>query len=480
MPSDSRDAIFIFLSGMILDLRRFNEHDYSAIISSRRMKTFLAALFAFLINLSAAAQNTDTAHPSNWSHHFQLTVISQFHPSFHAKYSGENSLSDSAEPAATSLTATLFIGRKLWKGAAFYFNPEVSGGNGLSFARGVAGALNGETYRIGDVAPEVFIARAYFQQNFALGEKVEEAPDGINQVADRIPSNRITITAGKFAISDFYDDNAYSKDPRTQFFNWALWANGSWDYPANTRGYTYGVVTELIKPTWALRLSTVAVPRIANFHLMEYNIHAHSETFEFQHSLSINKRKGNVRFMASGTHTRSPSYAEGIKAITDNNVFILHVINGSAENNKYGGHKYGLGLNVDQEITNDIGFFARAGWNDGQDVSWAFTEIDRTLSGGFSIPGNKWKRPADVFGIGGAINAISGPHQTFLEDGGYGFIIGDGKLNYGHEQIIEAFYNAALSKFFWLSLDYQFVKNPGYNKDRGPVNVFGVRGHIEF
>jgi len=443
------------------------------------MKIFLPAIFAFFINFSAVAQRSDSAKQSNWTNHFQLTVISQKHPPFHAKYSGVNSLSNKAEPTATSLTATLFLGRKLWKGAAFYFNPEVSGGHGLSFARGVAGALNGETYRIGEVSPEVFIARAYFQQNIPLGTKNEEAPDGINQIGEMVPANRITITAGKFAISDFYDDNAYSKDPRTQFFNWALWANGSWDYPANTRGYTFGVVSELIKPTWSLRLSTVAVPRIANFHLMEYGIHAHSETFEFQHSFSIDKRKGTIRFMATGTHSRSPSYSEGIKAIADNNLFLLNVINGSAENNKYGGRKYGLGLNVEQEITDDIGFFARAGWNDGNDVSWAFTEIDRTISGGFSIKGIEWKRSQDVLGIGAVINGISPDHQTFLEDGGYGFIIGDGKLNYGHEQIIEAYYNAMLSKFFWLTLDYQFVKNPGYNKDRGPVNVFGIRGHIE-
>jgi high affinity Mn2+ porin len=443
------------------------------------MKRYLAAIFTFLISFSASAQSSDSVKQSNWSDHFQLTVISQKHPSFAAKYSGANSLSDSAEPTATSLTATLFIGRKLWKGAAFYFNPEVSGGKGLSFAKGVAGALNGETYRVGEVAPQVFIARAYFQQSIPLGTKIEEVADGINQIREMMPANRITITAGKFAISDFYDDNAYSKDPRTQFFNWALWANGSWDYPANTRGYTFGVITELIKPAWALRLSTVAVPRIANFHLMEYNLHAHSETLEFQHTILVNNRKGNVRIMASGTYSRAPSYADGIKAIADNNRYLLNVINGSVENNKYGGSKYGLGFNIDQEISNDIGFFARAGWNDGKYVSWAFTEIDRTISAGFSIKGNIWKRTGDIVGIAGALNDISPGHKTFLAEGGYGFIIGDGKLNYGREQIIEAYYNAQLSSFLWLTLDYQFVKDPGYNKDRGPVNVFGIRGHIE-
>ena len=445
------------------------------------MKLILVtSILPLFTSFTVFAQSNDTAKNSNWSDHFQLTVISQRHPSFPAKYSGANSLSDSAEPTATSETATLFLGRKLWKGAFFYLNPEVSGGKGLSFAKGVAGALNGETYRVGEVAPEVFIARAYLQQNIPIGAATEEMRDGINQVQSILPANRITITVGKFAISDFYDDNTYTKDPRTQFFNWALWANGSWDYPADTRGYTYGVVAELIKPAWALRLSTVAVPRIANFHLMEYNIHAHSETFEFQHRVSIHKRKGNVRFMASRTFSRSPSYVAGIHAIADKNTYLLNVINGSVENNQYGGSKYGLGLNVDQEISNDIGFFARVGWNDGKYASWAFTEIDRTLSGGFSIKGNKWKRAEDVLGMGTAINGISEDHQLFLKEGGYGFIIGDSKLNYGLESIIEAYYSAALLKFLWLTLDYQFIKNPGYNKDRGPVNVFGVRAHVEW
>ncbi|MGN6532241.1 MAG: carbohydrate porin [Ginsengibacter sp.] len=444
------------------------------------MKRILLTCFLILIiTFFADAQVADSVKQSPWTNHFQLTVISQKHTSFPAKYSGTNSLSDSAEPTATSITATLFLGRKLWKGAAFYFNPEVSGGNGLSFAQGVAGALNGETYRVGEVAPQVFIARAYYQQNMPLGNKEEEVSDDMNQVAESIPVNRITITAGKFAISDFYDDNVYSKDPRTQFFNWAIWANGSWDYPANTRGYTFGAVVELIKPTWALRFSSVAVPRIANFHLMEYNAHAHSETLEFQHSFSIDSKKGNIRIMASGTHSRAPSYQAGIKAIAENDSYILDIINGSAENNKYGGSKYGLGLNLDQEISKEAGFFARAGWNDGKYASWAFTEIDRTLCLGFSIKGNEWGRTEDVVGIAGVINGISPDHIAFLKAGGYGFIIGDGKLNYGHEQILEAYYNANLSKFLWLTFDYQFVKDPAYNKDRGPVNVFAIRGHIQ-
>ncbi|MFC4231631.1 carbohydrate porin [Parasediminibacterium paludis] len=428
-----------------------------------------------------SAQTDSTVKPSPWSYHFQLTAISQSHAGFKAKYSGNKSLADSTDVGATSLTTTLFLGRKLWKGAAVYLNPEISGGNGLSYAQGVAGALNGETYRVGQVQPQVFIARGYLQQHIPLkNTSYELVTDEINQVGTLVPTSRITISAGKFAIADFYDDNIYSKDPRSQFLNWSLWANGAWDYPANTRGYTMGVVVELIKPKWALRLSSVAVPRIANFHLMEYNAKAHSETLEFEHQFLINKRKGTARFTASATYEKSLTYADGLKALATNNTFLLDVIQGEVENNQYGGKKFGLGLNVEQALIDDIGFFMRTGWNDGKYVTWAFTEIDQTLSLGLSIKGSKWKRPDDICGIATVINGISKDHRNFLTSGGYGFIIGDGALNYGHEAIVETYYSAKLSKSFWLTGDYQFVTNPGYNKDRGPVHVFALRGHIEF
>lgn len=430
----------------------------------------------------AGAQANDTTKQSNynWTTHFQTTIISQSHAGFRASYSGDKSLADSVETGATSLTATLYLGRKLWKGATLYFNPEVSGGRGLSYASGVAGALNGETYRVGAVEPQIFVARAYLQQNIALPHTdYEDVADGTNQVQGKIPTSRITISAGKFAIADFFDGNTYSKDPRSQFFNWSLWANGAWDYPANTRGYTMGVVAGLIKPDWSLRFSSVAVPRIANFHTMEYNTHAHAETFEFQHKLKINKRPGNIRFLVSANFNRAPSYTDGVKAVAAKDTFLLNVIEGNAENNKYGGRKYGLGLDMEQELTNTVGLFARIGWNDGQYASWAFTEIDRTASLGLSVKGNKWKRPDDVCGIATVVNGISADHRAFLKAGGYGFIIGDGNLDYGLENIIEAYYNAKVLSFLWLSVDYQFVNNPGYNKDRGPVHVFGIRGHVE-
>jgi len=444
----------------------------------KRVAIFVVVFFTTQFVCAQADQNS--VKTNNWTSHFQFTVIGQKHSGFPSPYKGENSLTDSVEPTAVSLTSTLFLGRRLWKGAAIYVDPEVAGGKGLSFATGVAGALNGETYRVGATEPQVFIARAYLQQHIPIGNTgYENVPDDLNQIADRVPSSRITISAGKFAISDFFDDNSYSKDPRTQFFNWSIWANGAWDYPADTRGYTCGIVAELIKPSWAIRVSSVAVPRIANYHLMEYNIPgAHSETLEFEHKISINKRDGNLKLIVSNTRSRAPSYKEGINALITNDQFLLDVISGDAENNSYGGKKFGLGLNIEQELTNEIGFFSRIGWNDGKYASWAFTEIDQTLTAGLSIKGNWWKRGGDVFGIAIANNGISSGHRNFLTDGGYGFIIGDGQLNYGHETIIESYYSAKLLKFLWLSIDYQFVNKPAYNNDRGPVHVFGLRGHV--
>lgn len=449
----------------------------------RKRFLFIFLLTPFFYLHSYAQKNGLIIQDSSWSCHFQLTVIGQAHSGFKAAYSGINSLSNSVESGATSVTSTLFLGRKLWRGSAIYLDPEISGGAGLSYAVGVAGALNGETYRIGDPAPVVSIARAYIQQQIPLGNTdYENAEDDVNQVADKIPSRRVTISAGKFSMSDFYDKNNYSHDPRTQFLNWSLMSNGAWDYPANTKGYTAGVVAELIQPQWSFRISSVAVPVIANHSAMEYIFgKAHSETAEFEKKISIHKRPGAVRLLFSYTASRAPSYQQGLAALKNGDTLLLKVISGNERVNTFGGNKTGIGLNAEQEITDDLGAFARIGWNDGKHVTWAFTEIDQTIHAGLSLKGTSWKRKEDLLSMAFVVNGISADHRAFLKAGGYGFIIGDGALNYGHEAILETYYDARLFNAFWLTFDYQFVKNPGYNKDRGgPVHVFGVRGHIGF
>ncbi|GGB20951.1 hypothetical protein GCM10011511_50900 [Puia dinghuensis] len=428
------------------------------------------------------AQSPDSSNQSNWSYHFQLTVVNQSHSGFKAAYSGMNSLADTVETGATSITTTLFFGRRLWRGGALYFNPELSGGQGLSYSVGVAGALNGETYRIGYPAPVIAVARGYFQQWFPLGHpSYEQADDEINQLDGNLPTRRLVITAGKFSMSDFFDGNSYSHDPRTQFLNWGIMSNGAWDYPANTKGYTAGLVVELIQPKWEARVSSVEVPVIANHSDMEYRFgKAHSETAEVTRKFMARNHQGSISLLVSYTASRAPSYQQGLAALKTGDSALLLVIQGNARGNAFGGNKTGVCLNMEQELTRDLGFFARLGWNDGKHVTWAFTEIDQTVSAGLSLKGTTWKRDFDVFGIAGLLNAISADHRAYLKAGGYGFIIGDGNLNYGHEAILETYYSARLTKSFWASFDYQFVHNPGYNKDRGgPVHVFAVRGHIE-
>ena len=427
----------------------------------------------------AIANASDKDSIEKWSYHFQFTGIMQGHPAFKADYSGQNSLSNEKENAF-SVTSTLFLGRKLWKGASFYFNPEVAGGKGISSALGIAGFTNGECFRIGDPSPAVYLARAFIRQNFAIGKSENEKEDAdINQLGGEVvPTSRITVTAGKFSIADLYDCNSYSHDPRTQFFNWSLMGNGAWDYPANTRGYTYGLVVELIKPTWAIRVSETMVPAKANGSVMDQNIgKARGETIELEKDLKIKGRKGAIRLLGFRNLSHAGNYENAVsqyRAGTDTSLNVNTLTT-------YGGQKYGIALNIEQELTADIGVFARASWNDGQTATWVFTEIDQSASIGFSIKGTKWKRADDVIGVAGVMNGISDQHWDFLNNGGYGFIIGDGKLtHYGAETIGEIYYSCLITKSLWLTADYQFVQNPAYNRDRGPVNVWGVRAHVQF
>lgn len=422
---------------------------------------------------------------ANWTIHAQVTGVYQYHPAFNAAYSGINSLNKNAE-GAFSLTATIFAGRKLWKGAAIYFNPEVSGGEGLSHTEGVAGFPNGEIYRIGNPVPTPFVARLYLQQNIRLGHCNDDVqPTDQNQLAGKKPSSRITITAGRFCLSDFFDDNTYSHDARGQFLNWSLMADGAWDFPADTRGYTEGIVIELIKPKWAVRISSVLVPAQAN--ALKIDVHynkANSETAEFEHSWKIKNKPGAFRVTGYITFSKAPYYKNVIQAIecgdTTTSNLLIGVISGHGEWNTYGGIKYGFSGNFEQEIIPGIGVFARGSWNDGHSATWAFTEIDNSVQIGLSMTGQYWKRPTDVFGIAGAVNGISPLHREYLALGGYGFILGDGGLNYGSEGALEVYYKAQVASFIAISPDYQFIANPGYNKARGPVNVPGIRIHLEF
>ncbi|MFT3823313.1 MAG: carbohydrate porin [Chitinophagaceae bacterium] len=417
------------------------------------------------------AQQTDTLKDDRFTIHAQTTVIYQFKPSFSVKYSGDNSLLPEQEEK-TSITSTLFMGARLWKGASLFVNPEIAGGSGLSQALGIAAATNGETFRIGSPEPKIYLARVFYRQLFALTREQTYQQTDFNQLAQHLPARYLAVTVGKIGVADYFDDNNFSHDPRTQFMSWGLMDNGAWDYPANTRGYTPSVVLEYVSPRHELRYSFSLVPAVANGSKMNWNIaKANAQTLEYTHRHKINGHDGAIRVLAFFNTTDMGNYRQSI------------ALNPQAPDiestREYGNTKYGFGINAEQEITNDIGCFLRASWNDGRNETWAFTEIDHSISAGLSMTGQRWKRENDNIGLAYVSSGISKPHRDYLKAGGKGFILGDGNLNYKWEHLAELYYSFELvKKLIYITGAYQFLVNPGYNKDRkGPVNILSVRFH---
>jgi len=445
--------------------------------------TFCIALLSTLAWSQAENPKTTTRPPEDgpkpegepavedWSYHFQGTVVLQGRGAMESPYSGPNSLSANRENA-TSITSTLFLGRRLWNNAAVYFDPEVSGGTGLSRTLGIAGAPNGETTRVGTTTPRAYIARLYAEQSIDLGNDTEPVLPDQNQLAGRQCSERLTFTLGKMSAGDIFDDNAYSHDARTQFLNWSLMTNGAWDYPADTRGYTYGFAAQLILKEWAIRYGIFAMPEEANGFTFDHTVaHAHGQSLEVEYDYSLLERPGKVRVMGYLNNAHMGDYREAIASapsapdVTSTREYRI---------------KFGVTLNAEQKITDDLGAFLRAGWDDGRTETFAFTEIDRSFQAGLSLKGALWQRPEDTVAAAVVVNGISSAHRDYLAAGGLGFLLGDGRLRDGPETILECYYQARLAKSLFVSLDYQFVDNPGYNRDRGPVSIFGLRVHVEF
>ncbi|WP_336517153.1 carbohydrate porin [Pollutibacter soli] len=427
-------------------------------------------IFAIILSCGVYAQR-DTTLKNRFSIHVQATVIYQYKSGFSAKYSGDNSLI-TADESHVSVTSTLFAGAKLWKGAVVFINPEIAGGSGLSQVLGVGAAPNGETFRIGDPSPKIYMARLFYQQRFALSiNKAWKEPD-FNEMGGYYPEKYIALTVGKLSIADFFDDNEFSHDARTQFMSWALMDNGAWDYPADTRGYTPSIVLEYISPSFELRYGFSLEPLTANGRNMNWNItEAGSHSFEYTRRHKINTRNGSIRLLGFLTVANMGNYKRSIE---------LSPVNPDIEQTRVTGRtKFGFGISADQYLADDLGCFLRLSWNDGNNETWTFTEIDRSLSGGLTVTGKRWHRSDDNVGIAYVISGISKPHRNYLMAGGKGFMLGDGNLNYTNEQLMELYYSFALrKKSIYLSGAYQLIINPAYNKDRhGPVNVFSVRFH---
>ncbi len=424
-----------------------------------------------LVPAAVRAQDSspDAGVAEDWSLHAQATAIGQGHFGFPSPYQGPNSLRDEDELRET-VTGTLFLGRRLWSGAELYVNPEVTQGTGLSGTLGVAGFPNGEATRATGIVPEINVARLFLRQTIDLGGAREPVAADANQLAGERPTSRLVLTIGKLAAVDLFDDNLYSHDPRTQFMNWSLMDDGAWDYPADAKGYTNGVSVELDQPGWAMRWGGFMQPRTANGENIEWNVgRAWGQVVELERRYAVWGRAGTVRVLGFLNREHAGSYHAALEqALTPPDVTQTRTER----------EKYGFGLNIEQALTDAIGLFVRAGWNNGLSESWAFTEIDRTLALGFSVGGKTWGRPEDSLGVAAVVNGISAPHRRYLAAGGSGFILGDGRLRYGPETIVESYYQFKL-RWVWLALDYQLVVHPAYNRDRGPVSVLAARLHWE-
>jgi high affinity Mn2+ porin len=414
----------------------------------------------------------DSATNINSDFHFQLTTVTQYHPYFSAPYTGANTL-QTKEKKATTLTATFFYGLQIGKIGEFYINPEIAGGAGLSSAKGIAGFTNGEAFRVGNPSPTIYVARAYLKHTFNLGGEEEYFSESANQVNKTRTKRYFEVVVGKFSIADFFDNNKFSHDPRSQFFNWALMSGGGWDYPANVRGYTWGAMMEYSSNAFKIRTAAVLVPKEANGNVMDTRIgQARSHALEIEKPIKFGRNSGTIRLLGFYTLANMGNYNLAV----DQRIFAPDI----TTTRKYSRTKYGALLNVEQSMGDDWGLFARASWNDGKNETWAFTEIDQSLCMGVVQKKGLLKRHSDELGFATVVNGLSPDHKQYLQTGGLGFIIGDGRLNYSPEWITELYYKINLFyEGFWLTPDYQFVVNPAYNKDRGPAHVFSIRAHIE-
>jgi high affinity Mn2+ porin len=421
-------------------------------------------------NIAPKASLTDP-ESDRWEIHGQSTFLPQGYPAFHAPYSGPNSLTPAPQLQQT-WSNSLFLNARLWQGGEVYYNPELLQGFGLSDTVGVAGFPSGEAQKSNFPYPHYNTSRLFLRQTFGLGGEQEELPSGPLQLAEKVDVSRLTLQAGKFAVIDVFDGNSYAKDPRKDFMNWSIWAPGAFDYSADKVGLSYGVTAELNQKQWALRTGYFLMDAVSNSNNFDTRVFQRGQYLvELETRYSLFSQPGKLRTIAWLNSAFSGSYRETL----DNPALNLDIAQ-----TRTGRIKYGYVINLEQALSNELGVFGRWSWNDGKTEIMAFTDIDASLSLGASIKGVRWGRPDDVIGIGGAINALSRDHRDFLAAGGLGPLIGDGQLNYRRERILETYYAFAISKALTVTADYQFVTNPAYNADRGPVSIFSGRLHGEF
>ncbi len=425
----------------------------------------------------AAAKTFLTQGPSaldfnNFSLHGQTTFTSQYAFPFRAPYFGTNSLNSNSGRETWDLT--FYAGVRLWEGAELWVNPEIDQGFGLSSTVGVAGFTSGEAYKLGFAYPYARLPRAFVRQTIDLGGDAQKIDAGINQFAGSQTADRLVITVGKFAVTDIFDNNRYAHDPRNDFLNWAIADTGTFDYAADAWAYTYGGAAEWYFGDWTLRGGLFDMSIVPNSTELDARFSQVQWVGEIEHRHKLWGRDGKIAVTGFLTRGRMSEFADAIS--------LALATGGPADITAVRQYRSrgGIGANLEQQVADDLGVFARVGWADGNIEPYEFTDIDRTAAAGLVLNGKRWGRPDDSVGFAGVVNGISSVHQAFLNAGGLGILVGDGMLpHYGPERIIEAYYS--LPVYTWrVTFDYQFVDNPGYNRDRGPASVIATRFHVQF
>jgi hypothetical protein len=419
------------------------------------------------------------SHPESdrWWISGQANWISQWHPSFHSPYQGVNSLTPEAQDA-TSRVLTLFTGLRLTGTTELLCDVQETGGHGIGEALGLAGATNLDVVRNPLLSKAPYIARLMWHQIIPLSRETAASARTPYSLFSKLPVRRLELRFGKFSMADFFDVNTYGSDSTFQFMNWTVDNSGAYDYAADTRGFTFGAMLEYHDRRWAVRFAEGLMPKVANgIHLDADVSRAHAENIEFElHGAVFRHQEGVVRFLSYVNHANMGSYREAIDnflaGITTKPEITAHPLKTTI--------KYGFGVNFEQPLNDWMGVFGRWGWNEGRHESFAYTEVDEAVEIGAGGNGKRWHRKFDRAGLVFVSNGISRDHQQYLALGGLGFLLGDGRLNYGRENIIETYYTLHVWRGIYPAFGLQHINNPGYNRDRGPVVVPSLRLHLEF
>src|ERR1700723_2662564 len=439
---------------------------------------FVLAVAALLSSLASRAFCADDSQDSTLTEerfvlHGQFTYVEQATDSFRAPYAGPNSLSPNQGRETTDLT--LYAGAQLWSGAEIWINPEIDQGFGLDNTLGLAGFPSGEAYKVGKNQPYLRLQRLFVRESLALDGDREAIEAGPNQLAGFHSPNRWVFTVGKFSVADIFDANQYAHDPRNDFLNWAAIDAGTFDYAADAWGYTVGAAAERYQGAWTVRAGVFDGSNVPNSVHLEPGLHELQGDLELEHRHEMLGHPGKVMLTAYETRARLGLLDEAfeIAQATGDPVDLAAT--------RRLRDRFGADVNLEQELAPDLGMFARLGKSTGNVEVYEFTDIDRSVSVGLSLKGSHWARADDTVGLAVIDSGISAAREQYLNVGGLGILVGDGRLpRPGAEQILETYYNLGLLSQLHLTFDYQFVKNPGYNTDRGPVSIFAIRVHAQF